>query len=264
MDFRIDPALDEFLADHVVAGQPLLPTVLQLDLAARAVLGADDLTRLSARHVVVGAPLTFPGGERRTVRVEALPSGRRTHVTLTTPGAVHLRAELGLGARRAGHGHRPDPLTGARIRGGVYPPFFHGPRFQVIGDRTPDPGTGSGVRAAWLAAGLPPLRWAFGPTVTGPRLLELLLQCCGLADLSEGYGLRVPASIEEVRWYGAAQEPPGAVAVIRPRADRRTRHAGDGRAFDGDVLDPDGSRLLSMRGYRTVTIPAPTQRKALA
>jgi Polyketide synthase dehydratase len=127
----------------------------------------------------------------------------------------------------------------------VYPPPFHGPAFQVVAafGRIQ---TGLG---AVLAAGLPLLSWGAEPTVLQPRLLELLLQCCGIHELARAGRMMVPAGIEAVYWHpGAlgAGRSDGAMAIVRARPGP-DEHS---RVFDGQVLAPGGTVLVTVTGYR--------------
>jgi hypothetical protein len=265
LKIRIDPRTDTFLLDHVVAGAPLLPTVMQLDLTARALRACrTDLEApggILLRDVVVGAPVRFerPGPRELHLVSRCCSQGRAepsaVSCELRSPGepAVHLtavaervlRPALGLGARSQGGRTGPLPC-GPNL---VYPPFFHGATFAVVGTF----GRSTAGMAAQLAVGLRPLRWATAETVLRPRLLELLLQCCGLWELADSGRMMIPAAIERVYWHpdSLAAGPEGpAVACVAPRPG-----PGDGgRAFDGQVLGPDGAVLVTMAGYRTTDL----------
>lgn len=134
----------------------------------------------------------------------------------------------------------------------VYPPFFHGPAFAVVSRF----GRSAAGLTAQLASGLPPLRWAAAQTVLRPRLLELLLQCCGLWELADSGQMMIPAAIERVHWRpDSLTAGPGepAIARIVPRP-------GDGsgrRVFDGHVLAASGSILLTVTGYRVTNLGVP-------
>src|SRR5271156_4530537 len=262
LKIRINPRLDTFLLDHVVAGAPLLPTVLQLDLAARALLACCAHQEVPAtpagimlRDVVVGHPVRFdrPGPRELHLVSRRCAPGRAGpeafSCELRSPGepGVHLTAL----AERITTPVPPARSPGAwasRLPGRpdlVYPPFFHGATFAVVGRFGRSP---AGLTAR-LAPGLPPLRWAAADTALRPRLLELLLQCCGLWELADSGRMMVPAAIERVHWHpGSFAVDPGvpAVAHIGPRPGR-----GDGsRVFDGQVLGPSGSVLVTVAGYR--------------
>jgi hypothetical protein len=262
---QINPEKDTFLLDHVVDGSPVLPTVMQLDLVARALraAGQEQAAGLLLRDVAVGPPVRFAPPGARDLDLLCTPEPSRGpepawRCELRSPGhdAPHLVAV-------AGHAAGPPPWVPAAgawancLSCGpdlVYPPFFHGPAFQVVGRFGRE---GGGLRAA-LAPGLPPLSWVCGPTVLRPRLLELLLQCCGLQELAETGRMMVPAGFEAVRWHLAslaADDRTSAVAVARPRP----RRVNSGRVFDGQVVTLAGEVLVTVTGYRTADLGQPAR-----
>ena len=85
-----------------------------------------------------------------------------------------------------------------------------------------------------------------------PRLLELLLQCCGLHELARTGRMMVPAGSRPCagtpgRWPanpGPAPWPgPGPARGSWPH-----------RVFDGDVVTPGGTVLLTVTGYRATDL----------
>ncbi len=266
MRVTIDPVRDSFLLHHVVQGHPLLPSVMGIDLMARAVL-ADEAgaTLVEVRDVVVGPPVLFIGGGPRELEVVLSrfdPDGSDREGTwtrcsvidpadLSPDDAVYFSAfvvtSLGQQASLASIAPvRGEMTLGAQL---IYPPYFHGLTFQVIAGAVAREGTVT----ARLAQGLPVLSWAAGRTVTSPELLELCMQTCGLWGLASDGRMMVPGGIARVVPYGrAAQLVHGGgpvEATIRPRSldDERT-------VFDGEVIDETGTVLLSMEGYRTVDL----------
>ena len=274
MKIQIDPEQDSFLLDHVVDRAPLLPTVMQLDLVARgltAMTAAQPTGPPSAglllRGIRVGPPVQFAvtgphhldllGGPDPTSRHGR--SAARFELRSARCAAPHLAADAEHVSEPAG---RLLPASGWAdgLPGGpdlIYPPFFHGPAFQVVGafGRTADRGL-----AARLAPGLPPLRWGRGPTVLQPRLLELLLQCCGIQELAGTGRMMVPAAIESVHWRPESLVPgaeTSAVAVVRPRPRQS-------RVFDGQVVTPGGTVLLTVTGYQATDLGCPANLKHAA
>jgi Polyketide synthase dehydratase len=265
---QIDPEADTFLLDHVVDGSPLLPTVMQLDLVARGLLtwAADQGTGQPAgiwmRGIRVGQPLRFglTGARQLELRCGPAPSaGPGSTVVLCelhSPG--HATPHLTAFAKPASQSAVQGPVPGgwaAGLRCGpdlVYPPFFHGPAFRVVGAF----GRAGDSLAAVLAHGLPPLRWASEPTVLRPRLLELLMQCCGIAELAGTGRMMVPAEIEGVHWhhgsFGTGREV-CAMAVAVPRPGQPDHD----RVFDGQVVTPGGTVLLTVTGYRATDLGRP-------
>ena len=263
LKIQIDPLVDTFLLDHIVAGAPLLPTVMQLDLVARALPACcadrEAPAGIMLREVVVGSAVRFDRPGPRELQVvsrrcgpgQAEPDAIRCELRSPGEPVAHLTA---LVERTTGL-VPPVPNPGAwgtRRPGGpdlVYPPFFHGPAFAVVGSF----GRSATGLAARLASGLPPVRWAATETVTRPRLLELLLQCCGLWELADSGRMMVPAGIERVHWHPdslVADRAGTALACVVPRPG-----PGDGgRVFDGQVLGPGGSVLVTVAGYRTTDL----------
>lgn len=261
MRIQINPSEDRFLLDHVVDGAPVLPTVMQLDLVAR-VLGAAGQGQpagLLMRDITVGPPVRFGRPGPRELDLLCIPEPSRC------PGPPAWRCELRSPDHDVPHlvaiagpaaGSAPQVTVGGAgvnsLSCGpdlVYPPFFHGPAFQVVAAFGRE---GGGLRAA-LAPGLPPLSWGCGPTVLRPRLLELLFQCCGLQELAETGRMMVPAGLEAVHWHLAslaAEDGTGAMAMARPRSGP----ANSGRVFDGQVMTPAGEVLVTVTGYRTADL----------
>jgi Polyketide synthase dehydratase len=263
LKIRIDPLLDTFLLDHVVAGAPLLPTVMQLDLAVRALPACradrEAPAGIMLRDVVIGTPVRFdrPGPRELHLVSRRCGPGRAgpdaVGCELRSPGepAAHLTA---IAERTIG------PVPPARTPGAwasrlpcgpslIYPPFFHGPAFAVVGRF----GRSAAGLTASLASGLPPLRWVAAGTVLQPRLLELLLQCCGLWELADSGRMMVPAAIERVHWHpGSLDADPGGPAVAR--VVPRPGHGGGIRVFDGQVLDSSGSVMVTVAGYRAADL----------
>ena len=261
MRIQIDPEEDTFLLDHVVGGSPVLPAVMQLDLAARALraAGQGQPAGLLLRDITVGPPVRFdrPGPRDLDLLCSLEPSRGPAppawRCELRSPGhdAPHLVAVGGQAAGPPPWVPAPGAWAGC-LRCGpdlVYPPFFHGPAFQVVGAFGRE---GGGLRAA-LAPGLPPLSWGCGPTVLRPRLLELLLQCCGLQELAQAGRMMVPAGLEAVHWHPASltvDDRTSAMAVVRPRPGPEN----SGRVFDGQVVTPAGTVLVTVTGYRTADL----------
>jgi hypothetical protein len=272
LKIRIDPGQDTFLLDHVVDGTPLLPTVMQLDLVARGLVATTAAQQappraaagLLLRDIRVGPPVQFtvpgpnqldllggPGSAARHWR-----SAEGFELRSASGAAPHLTAHaehISAPARR----RLADRSWAGGLPGGpdlIYPPFFHGRMFQVVGAFGR---TGDGGLAARPARGLPALRWGCGPTVLQPRLLELVLQCCGIHELADTGRMMVPAAIESVYWSPQSMAPGAettAVAVARPRPGPPPRQ---GRVFDGQVVTPSGTVLLTVTGYQAIDLGCP-------
>ncbi len=270
---QINPDVDTFLADHCVDGVPLLPTVMQLDLAARG-LRAWAGSRASTspagvllRGIRLGPPVRFDQPGVRDLDLLYTPA------EATTRGHAALRCELRSPGQDAPHltviaertaGPAPRALGPARWAGMpcgpelVYPPLFHGPAFQVVAGF----GRAGAGLAAVLAPVLPPVSWASEPTVLRPQLLELLLQCCGIHALASTGRMMVPAGIEAVHWHRESltgDDRSRAMAVVRPRAGcgLGPGQLDPGCVFDGQVVAPGGTVLVTVTGYQTTDLGRP-------
>jgi len=272
---EIDPEIDTFLLDHVVGGTPLLPTVMQLDLVARetvartAAMAAGRPAAMRLRDIRLGAPVRFGGPGAQQLELECvvvLPelSGRAAlHCQLRSQGqdAPHLMAVAEPADEPARQAPLPVPGVGAAdLPCGpdlVYPPFFHGPAFRVVGSF----GRAGAGMAATLAPGLPPLCWGSQPTVLRPRLLELLMQCCGIQELAETGRMMVPAAIDAVHWHhgslAVADEATGHDGRAMTVVAARPGPPGCDRVFDGHVWMADGTLLLTVTGYQTTDLGHP-------
>jgi len=253
--------VDTFLLDHVVEGSPVLPTVMQLDLVARALkaVESEHPAGVLLKDITVGPPARFSVPGPRQLELLCMPDPSRSpgrgawRCELRSPGqdVPHLVAVAEYAAGSAPWAAARDEWANCLSCGPdlVYPPFFHGSAFQVVGAFGRE---GGGLRAA-LAPGLPSLSWGCGPTVLRPRLLELLLQCCGLQELAETGRMMVPAGLEAVHWLPAsltADDGTSAMAVAWPRSGQQDH----GRVFDGHVVTPAGEVLVTVTGYRTTDL----------
>jgi hypothetical protein len=242
---------------------------MQLDLAARALPACCAHREAPAtpegillRDVVVGNAVRFdrPGPRelhlisRRRAPVRAGPEAFSCELVSPGEPGAHLTAVAERTTTPVPPARSPGAWAGRLPCGPdlVYPPFFHGATFAVVGRF----GRSAAGLTARLALSLPPLRWAAADTVLQPRILELLLQCCGLWELADSGRMMVPAAIEWVHWHpGSFAVDPGAPAMARiwPRPG-----GSDGsRAFDGQVLGPSGSVLVTVAGYRTTDLGLP-------
>lgn len=256
---QIDRARELFLDDHAVAGLPILPTAMGLDLLVRgAALPADDRCAVELRDIAVGPPVEV--ATPRTLRLTAdlmttdSSESEEWWCELSSPENPdpHFSARV-----RAGNAEpttaqtQPAPLTDLRVeRGSVYPPFFHGPTFQVVQAF----GRTSSGFAAMMADCLPELRWSVGRLQTRPRVLELFMQGCGLVALAESGRIMIPASIDQLIWHQPALRPSAGIPERPVFAEISPRHNDISAAvdtFDGHVIDADGRPLLDVVGYHT-------------
>ena len=241
----VDTDAWRFLLDHRVKGSVLLPTALQLGLvmtALRTRVGSG--VGLSLGTITVEDPVLLSPGSPCTVRVEGVLPSRASKGRFAIRSTVGLR-HLSLytttipddPAGLPGRGHAPWPdLPGDA--GLVYPPLFHGPSFQVIdnfGLR------GSSLVSRWQGD-LPSWDHAAPGSGQVSQLVELLLQSCGVWELTRSGRMMRPSYIERLDVSSRAAEPlDGAWAEVWPST---TFSPG----FDGVVLRCDRPRAAAAVG----------------
>ena len=145
---HLDPKVDLGLHDHRVDGIPLLPGVLGVELMVQALNLCLDEPVTELRDVRFQKPVKFFNDDAMDiyVEVEVLEEGHAKALLsteLTTPkGKViqrtHFIADAFVGERVEINRVLPDRLEMPRdpklSRSDIYSRYFHGPRFQVLGD----------------------------------------------------------------------------------------------------------------------------------
>jgi hypothetical protein len=235
-----------------VAGRAILPTVMGLDRLIRAVGSSPEGgAAIVVEDVEVGPPVivdSTPVILRATA--DRHESGGWTCGLSSAGGDAHFTARVRTVVQRPPH-RLPNQRGDDHGIGAdhVYPPFFHGPTFRVVSQfaRTD---AGFVVR---LNEGLPTLSWSSGQLQTRARLLELVMQGCGLLALADSGRLMIPSGIARLTWYRAALRPPSgrdspALAWITDRGDD---------SYDGYVVDASGEVLLDVVGYRSTDLGRP-------
>ena len=266
----VDAARDPGLADHKVEGVPYLPGVFGIEAFAQAAsllapqearfAGADDVRFASPLKQLKAQPV------KAKVSCEILPTdGKDTKVAcrLTTQFVgpdgkphgeprLHFQATLRFGGNKpAPHASAPSP-TADLSRGRIYPPFFHGPSFQVLQSAGPlDKESGVAV----YRQPTEPLFGA-GPAtfLSNPMLAEALFQVCGLRTMVAEHAMALPAGIERLDVF----HPGPAAQEVRLVGHFMGRTLEGLRRFDAHAVAKDGTVLMRMTGYTMVeTGPAP-------
>ncbi|OPF71887.1 hypothetical protein VT50_0232355, partial [Streptomyces antioxidans] len=251
---RLSPATRPWLAEHTVAGTPLLPATAVAELALRA---GDEFGCAEVEELTLAAPLVLPatGTLRLQVVVDAADeTGRRGVTVHSRPDdedqwTRHAVGVLSSGAAGSGPGAPfawpPEGATALPIDG-LYERLAeagvgYGPAFQ-------------GLRAVWrrgdevfaevvLADEAADEAAEFG---IHPALLDGVLQAkLGVADASAGVGVRMPFS-----WSGIRLHATGATAV---RA--RIASTADG-GLSLLVMDGAGAPVFSVASLVLRPIPA--------
>ena len=99
MLIEIDPIREHFLADHVVGGKRLLPTVMALDLMVRvACPRRPPSARVVVRDLEVGQPIFVPDAGLLmldvALRDQFAGLARECEIVAPETGAVHYRAAI--------------------------------------------------------------------------------------------------------------------------------------------------------------------------
>jgi hypothetical protein len=128
--------------------------------------------------------------------------------------------------------------------GAIYGVYFHGPAYQVLEGVRLEDGYAVGV----LRADLPPNAGDAGAAeVVAPRLIELCFQTAGMYDLAVRRVFGLPARLDWVRVYRAADGSGGRLfSEVVPREDG---------GFDARVVDSGGNVYVALSGYRAVEVP---------
>jgi len=261
----LDPTAEPFLFDHQVEpGLAYLPGVMGIEAFAELATALAPDHRVDAvRGVRFASPLKFHRDQPRTLllRARVLPArdGDLTaHVDLCSQvrpdpqrpprTTVHFTAAVGL-TRHAAEAPAAEidppaadlPVVGADD---IYGTYFHGPAYRVLRSVAVD------ERRAWgtLAADLPPdAASGVGRWLMAPRLVELCFQAAGLWEIAHRRVLALPESVASVRVYGVPDPGAGPLTAVVDARD-------DGASFDVRVVDAEGRAVVSVDGYRTVTI----------
>jgi Polyketide synthase dehydratase/KR domain len=272
VETTLDPAEQPFLGDHRIEGTPVLPGVMGIEAFAEvAALPLPGWRAVAVEDVEFLAPCKFYRSEPRTLSITAtfrpdgdqlvadcrLVGSRRLagreepQVTTHFTGRVRLD-RVPLGGETASPAPPPDGR--GTTADAIYDVYFHGPAFRVLARAWRSERGPLGL----LATELPPDHVpAERPEVASPRLIELVFQTAGIWEIGRHGRFGLPRHVDRVVLH-QAQPPRGRVAAVV--------EANDG-AFDGRVVDEDGSVLVEVHGYHTIELPGgidPERRAPLA
>ncbi|MFF3484317.1 SDR family oxidoreductase [Streptomyces sp. NPDC002701] len=255
---RIDAHSHPYLADHAVAGVPVLPMAIVLDRFAAAAMA----WRPGAGHLVMSDLRVFSkvvlpdlggAGHRLTLngRRAATGSAAAVEAELTgEDGTPHYRVQMEFRTslpQAAGWG-APQDLT-APVDSTVYDGrvLFHGPRFQALSTvhRVGDDGAEATV------TGLTELGWGGdhwqldAAATDGALQLSLLWADRALGDAT------LPMAVAECRVHRRGPVPGTARAVVRAKKVHET-----GARCDVALIDPDGAPRVELLGVELVRRPS--------
>ncbi len=263
METTLDPAAQAFLYDHRIDGTPVLPGVMGIEAFAEAALCVHPGWHIEAiEEVNFLAPFKFYRDEPRTVFIQAqfYPQGnglvadcrlvgRRTLPNQQQPQeTIHFTARVRV-TRQAPAASAGMPLQlsseGIVNAAQIYRIYFHGAAYQVLESAWRDGERIIGQMSEDLPGDHNPSE---GPTLIGPRMIELCFQTAGLLEVSEHNRMGLPLYVHNVSWSRPPAIAVGPLfAVVTPDIA--------GEKFDAEVVDTQGNRYLQLTGYRTVTLP---------
>jgi acyl transferase domain-containing protein/acyl carrier protein/NAD(P)-dependent dehydrogenase (short-subunit alcohol dehydrogenase family) len=263
METTLDPAAQAFLYDHRIDGTPVLPGVMGIEAFAEAALCVHPGWHIEAiEEVNFLAPFKFYRDEPRTVLIQAqfYPQGdrvvadcrlvgRRTLPNQPQPQeTIHFTARVRV-TKQAPAASAGIPLQlsseGIVNAAQIYRIYFHGPAYQVLDSAWRDGERIIGQMSGDLPGDHNPSQ---GPTLIGPRLIELCFQTAGLLEISDHNRMGLPLYVHHLSWSRPPELSLGPLfAVVTPDMA--------GEKFDAEVVDTQGNRYVQLTGYRTVTLP---------
>ena len=265
VETTLDPQAQPFLFDHAPdAGTPWLPGVMATEAMAQAAVALLPGYRVTAvTDETMSGAFKFFRDEPRTLYLSAVisPAGDGDLVARTTLRSITPPAREGLPQREQQHfaaqvrlaPTAPDapqiefaPPTGdwPITAEAVYPPFFHGPAYQVMAGAK----VVGKTAVAQFAANLPPNSDPAGAqTLMAPRLVELGFQLAALWHIETNGAMGFPLGFGRLAVYRQEEQATG------PLYARLT--TADGELFDVQVVDENGRVFVDLRQYRTVGRP---------
>ena len=263
METTLDPTAQPFLYDHRIDGTPVLPGVMGIEAFAEAALSMHPGWSVEAiEEVNFLAPFKFYRDEPRTVFIQAFfyPQGDRLVADCrligrrTLPNQAQPQETVHFTARVRVTKQPPQSFAGVPLRlssegivdaAQIYRIYFHGPAYQVLDHAWRDGEQIVGQMSETLPSDHNPSQ---GPTLIGPRLIELCFQTAGLLEISEHNRMGLPLYVHHLSWSRVPELTQGPLfAIVTPDSA--------GEKFDAEVVDTQGNRYLQLTGYRTVTLP---------
>jgi len=272
METTLDPKLQPFLFDHQIDGIPVLPGVMGIEAFAEAALCLHPGWHIEAiEEVNFLAPFKFYKDEPRTVMIQAILYaqdeeliadcrlfGRRKLAGQTEPQeTTHFTARVRVSQPTPGAVTGPKPrLTAEAIvdAAHIYRIYFHGPAYQVLKNAWWD----GEHMVGELMPHLPDeCQASDGPTLIGPRLIELCFQTAGLWEMAAQSRMGLPWQVQDVSWLRTPDltDHHAFYALVTPHPDEGT--------FDAEVVDAEGNRYLRLDGYRTTQVPSSVDTESL-
>ncbi|MFE2943946.1 SDR family NAD(P)-dependent oxidoreductase [Streptomyces sp. NPDC059255] len=246
------------LADHAIAGVPVLPVAMVLNwFAGAATAWRPDAGPLVLRDLRVYKKFALPElageGHRLTVHGSRGAAGSAAGLEAELRGAdgvAHFRAVLDSGAVEpdpAGWGSPEglEPLDRGAFYDGEL--LFHGPRFQAV--RTPRGVSEHGAEAT--VAGLRALGWPGEHWPLDPAAVDGALQLALVWARHAIGAATLPMAVAECRVHRRGPVDGTVRCVVRGRKAHST-----GARCDAALIDADGTVRLELLGVELVRRPA--------
>jgi 3-oxoacyl-(acyl-carrier-protein) synthase/acyl carrier protein/phosphopantetheinyl transferase/NAD(P)-dependent dehydrogenase (short-subunit alcohol dehydrogenase family)/3-hydroxymyristoyl/3-hydroxydecanoyl-(acyl carrier protein) dehydratase len=261
---RLDRVTDPYLMDHAIDGTPLLPGVFGMEAFAEAsrLVVPEDLDFIGAENIQFAAPLKQHKDEPVLARIEALviKRGEETKVKcrLTSQFVgpdgrplgepkLHFSATTRFGVSRTMRTGDVPVSDGSVTE--IYPPFFHGPSFQVLPRAGP---FGEESVGEFIAPAAPCFAAGDAEFLSHPLVVEALFQLCGLRTMEVEERMSLPAAIERIDVFTGDASAGRLWCAYKGQNELRE--------FDAAACTDDGTVLIRMVGYKMIeTGPIPVE-----
>ena len=257
LEVRVDQRSHAYLADHRIAGTPVVPMVLAVEWFLRAARACrSDLITATVKQVKVLRGIKLDGfagaGDRFTVTARQIANGVGAELVVELRGKTgtpHYSATVQMSESPAAQpAAQAAPALEQWAQPAVYDGhvLFHGPRFQVI-DAV------AGVSHAGIAgtlSGTQKAAWPAEPWRSDAAALDGGLQLALLWSRHVLGGAVLPMALAEYRSYrdGLGEGPLQAVVHARKIAEQRT-------VCDITFADPSGKTVAELIGVESVLRP---------
>ncbi|MFI1583871.1 SDR family NAD(P)-dependent oxidoreductase [Embleya sp. NPDC020630] len=263
----VGPRLLPWLADHAVAGVPVLPGTAVVEMMLAAAAHAFDVERVTASEISVLNPLVLDPEPRVTTRL--VRDGDIAHVEIVTAGAAGVTVHARGIVRPLGPDH-PEPLAPADLApadlrdhdiAALHRTFrdrhdvFHGPAFTAL-DRIrvhPTEDRALGILHTHDAARVS--AWTMS---LHPALADQVVQTAvavWLAHHTLTPGPVVVTGFDEVRVHAPTAHVRAALVELHEADDL-------GCTASARLTTADGTVVAEIRGLRVANITPPTERFA--
>ena len=263
VEVRVSAKSHPYLADHRVAGVPVVPVTLAMEWMLRGARACrPDLMATTVRNVKVLRGIKLDRfdheGDRLVVRCRQTSDGEIAVEVRGQNDALHYSAVVAMAPQAA---RSPAAQTAPTVDRWTLPNvydghvLFHGERFQVI--RAVEGVSRAGIIGT--LAGVTEVGWPGEAWRSDPAMLDGGLQLALLWTRNVLDGASLPMALGELRTYreGIANGPVLCVLYARQVHDARA-------VCDIAFVDATGAVIAEMVGVETVLRPSETATKSTA